>query len=214
MLQLCADDPDTVLHALRDITKHTRGGMQPRWRQDGFARRRAPPARRATCSASRTASPTPTYRARRREIWSGCSPDSGEPGWAVGGTYQVIRIIRMLVEFWDRVSLSEQENMFGRRRDTGAPLDGSAETDIPGLRERPGRQDHPADAHIRLANPRTAADREDQRSCVAATTTTAASTTNGNLDIGLIFTCYQQDIVRQFEAVQTRLIDEPLVDYI
>ena len=35
-IQVCAADQDTVAHALRDITKHTRGAMQPRWKVDGF----------------------------------------------------------------------------------------------------------------------------------------------------------------------------------
>ena len=36
-LQLCANHPDTVHHALRDITRHTRGAMQPRWKIDGYS---------------------------------------------------------------------------------------------------------------------------------------------------------------------------------
>jgi len=36
LLQICAGSPDTAIHALRDIAKHTRGEMQILWRMDGF----------------------------------------------------------------------------------------------------------------------------------------------------------------------------------
>ena len=36
IVKLEAADTDTVVHGLRDLTKHTRGAMQPRWRIDGF----------------------------------------------------------------------------------------------------------------------------------------------------------------------------------
>jgi deferrochelatase/peroxidase EfeB len=38
--------------------------------------------------------------------------------------------------------------------------------------------------------------------------------TNGDLDQGLLFTCFQQDILKQFITVQARLINEPMAEFI
>lgn len=58
-VQFCAGNTDTVLHALRDVTRHTRGGMQVRWRMDGFVSPPRPSGTPATTWDSRTAQPTP-----------------------------------------------------------------------------------------------------------------------------------------------------------
>jgi deferrochelatase/peroxidase EfeB len=208
VLQLSAGNPDTVIHALRDIARDTRGGMQINWRIDGFSS----PAR-----------PSGTVPRNLMGFMDGISnppatsADSllwiDSPSWAAGGSYLVVRLIRMLVEFWDRVDVTEQQQMFGRDRETGYPLDSNGIYATPNYPADPLGDVIPLNSHMRLANPRTS-QTASSRILRRGYNYDRGIDQVGDLDQGLIFTCFQRDIHKQFETVQTRLIGEPLVDYI
>jgi deferrochelatase/peroxidase EfeB len=210
LLQLCAHHPDTIHHAIRDITKHTRAGMQLRWKIEGYASPPRPSGTPRNLLGFKDGTANPQGQLASSLVWV---DDPAEPRWAQGGSYQVVRLIRMLVEFWDRVSINEQQNMIGRRRDSGAPLDGNREFDIPDYAADPHGYVIPMDAHMRLANPRTKTT-ADQRLIRRSYNYDLGTDENGNLQAGHIFVAYQQDVRRQFETVQKRLINEPMVDYV
>jgi deferrochelatase/peroxidase EfeB len=214
LLQICAGSTDTAIHALRDIAKHTRGGMQILWRMDGFVSppRPAGVPRNHFGFMDGIANPRVTDpEVANRLLW--VAPGIGEPDWAVGGSYHVCRIIRMFIEFWDRVSLNEQQTMIGRYRASGNVLGTGSLTALPDFAADPSGKTIPLNAHIRLANPRTKGT-EDSRIFRRGYNYDNGFDLAGNLNLGLIFNCFQQNPARQFIANQNRLIGEPMVDYI
>jgi deferrochelatase/peroxidase EfeB len=218
LLQFCANTAETNIHALRDIIKNLPDLMALRWKIDGFLPPRT--VRRLGADTVRnllgfkdgTANlDTRDAALMDRIVW--VQPQSDEPPWTAGGTYQVVRIIRNLVERWDRTPLGEQQAIIGRDKASGAPLGLKDEHDPPDYAGDPHGQRIPLDAHIRLANPRTK-ESESSRILRRGYNYTRGLTGSGQLDMGLLFVCFQADLSAQFLTVQRRLQGEPLEEYI
>ena len=205
-IQACADDPQVAFHAVRNLVRMARGVAVVRWSQLGFGR---------TASTSKTQATPRNLMGLKDGTNNIKAEDTGEmdryvwvpagegPDWMTNGTYLVARRIRMLIEVWDRVSLSEQEGSIGRHKYSGAPFGKEDEFDQVDLQatDESGELLITQDAHVRLA--RQSPDEKILRRGYSFTDGFDAE--RGQLDAGLFFICFQRDPRKQFIPLQERL---------
>ena len=218
MLQICSNTAETNIHALRDVVRNLPDLLALRWKLDGFL----PPhtIKRAGKDTVRnllgfkdgTANlPVSDSALMDRVVWVQAGSD--EPTWTAGGSYHVVRIIRNLVERWDRTPLAEQQRIIGRDKMSGAPLGMNNEHDVPAYASEPKDENVPLDAHIRLANPRT---KESETSLILRRgyNFSRGISAAGQLDMGLLFVRFQSNLSAGFITVQNRLSGERLEEYL
>ncbi|MEM7095981.1 MAG: Dyp-type peroxidase [Actinomycetota bacterium] len=216
-LTIAGPSQQAVTYALQQIVRVSDRRLQLRWVQDGYNEllppgpERIAPVRNLMGFRDGTSNlDTTDESVMERHVWVSAIDD--EPGWAVGGTYQAVRTIRMLIEFWATAALVRQEQIFGRHRDSGAPLGQTSEGEEPIFAATRSDEGVPRRSHIRLANPRTPdAARILRRGFSYAN---GADLETGTLDQGLLFMCFQRSLTRGFLEVQSRLEGEPLEDYV
>lgn len=215
-VQACADDPQVVFHAIRNLARIGLGTVTMRWSQLGFGR---------TSSTSRSQE-TPRNLFGMKDGTANIKAEDGEamdkyvwvdegPAWMKGGSYLVSRRIRMVLEVWDRSALQDQEETIGRQKYSGAPLGEEEEFDPLPLDEKglDGKPVIPANAHVRLASAHENGGLRILRRGYSFTDGVDQSL--GELEAGLFFIAFQKDPEKQFVALQEKLgVHDALNEYI
>ena len=150
-VQACADDPQVAFHAVRQLATRAYGIADVRWAQSGFLSKPDDGSTPRNLMGFKDGTHRPS--AVEKVVWVG---DEG-PAWMRGGSYLVVRRIRMALEHWDRTNVGFQEQTMGRHKYSGAPLGRQREIDPLGL-DRTDTDGNPViaeNAHVRLANAAT-----------------------------------------------------------
>jgi len=198
VIQACADDEQVAFHAVRNLIRKGRNKVTMKWSQSGFAAigDRMETPRNLFGFKDGTANVT-TENDFDKVVWA----DSQD--WMKNGSYMAVRRIIMHLETWDRTNLQEQENTFGRYKESGAPFGKKNEFDEVDLSLLP------VDSHVRLAKE---VDLPILRRSYSYSDGIDPKT--GQFDAGLLFIAFQKDPDR-FVKIQTNLgADDKMNEYV
>ncbi|MFD5699506.1 MULTISPECIES: iron uptake transporter deferrochelatase/peroxidase subunit [Streptomyces] len=208
-VQIGANDPLVAFHALRALQKAAGSAAKVRWQMNGFNRSPGATARPMTArnlmgQIDGTNNPKPSDDDFNKRIFVPEKPDGADPAWMAGGSYAVVRRIRMLLDDWEQLATKAQEDVIGRRKADGAPLTGGTETTEMKLEKTGagGKLVVPLNAHARITRP-------DQNGGAAMLRRPFSYhdgfDAKGEPDAGLLFVCWQADPLRGFVPVQRKL---------
>ncbi|MFF1833672.1 iron uptake transporter deferrochelatase/peroxidase subunit [Streptomyces sp. NPDC058231] len=211
-VQIGADDALVAFHALRAVQKEAAATARVRWQMNGFNRTPGATAEPLTArnlmgQVDGTGNPKPSESDFDRRIFVPARPgpgDDAQHAWLAGGSYAVVRRIRMLLDDWEKLPVAHQERVIGRRKADGAPLSGGSETTAMDLDKAgpDGKLLIPANAHARISSPERNSGAAMLRRPFSYHDGIAA---DGTPDAGLLFICWQADPLKGFVPVQRKL---------
>ncbi|SCF64155.1 iron uptake transporter deferrochelatase/peroxidase subunit [Streptomyces sp. Ncost-T10-10d] len=207
-VQIGADDALVAFHALRAVQKEAAPAARVRWQMNGFNRSPGATAQPMTArnlmgQIDGTGNPKPAESDFDRRIFVPAGTDT-KYDWLAGGSYAVVRRIRMLLDDWEKLPVGRQEQVIGRRKKDGAPLSGGAETTAMDLDKAgpDGKLLIPDNAHARISSPEKNGGAAMLRRPFSYHDGISA---DGTPDTGLLFICWQADPLRGFVPVQRKL---------
>ncbi|HYR25212.1 MAG TPA: Dyp-type peroxidase [Aquabacterium sp.] len=212
-IQASADDPQVVEYAVRRLAKLADGIAVMRWAQMGFTGgfKQGETGRNQMGFKDGTMNvPTNDPKAMSKYVWVG---EEG-PAWMHGGSYMVIRPIRISLDHWDDMKTAFQEETVGRHKVSGAPIGKKNEFDTLEL-NRTDKDGNPViaeNSHAAMSAP--------ENNDGAQILRRAFNYDNGiakiaerwppwrqlvTFDAGLLFQCYQKDPRTGFIKLYTKM---------
>jgi len=200
-VQACADNPQVAFHAARTLTRLGWGVATLRWVQVGFVSDygRGETPRNLMGFKDGTGNPSITDpKEMDAVVWAG----DEAPEWMLGGSYVVIRRGRMAFEHWERTKIAFQEQTFGRRKLSGAPLGREGEFDPIDLAaaDADGNPIIPENSHVGIAHRAALAGARILRRSYSYDDGAAMTAERWppwrqgmEFDAGLVFVCFQRD---------------------
>lgn len=217
MVMACAHDPMVANHAIHVLTKIGFGLVTIKWVQPGYAGTVSTAGKGNTPrnpfgfrDGTQAAQLLDDEEKLYENVW--IHPEDAGGDVFANGSFFCIRRVRLMLEVWDNLILSEQERTFGRFKLSGGPLTGGdefAEVDYEATDEA-GNTIIPKESHQYAV----AAETNDDRTMLRRSYSYMEGIDRlGNLNAGLAFIAYARDPNANFVDIMEKMKNTLLLEY-